>query len=77
MPDITQDLLRKIRLAESTNLALKTVLFRNAQAAVPLYNDLADEITAMANTRGGVLVFGVDDGTRDIEGIPLDRLDTV
>jgi len=31
----------------------------------------------MANTHDGALVLGVDDKTRDIDGIPVDRLETV
>ena len=77
MFDTPEDLLKRIRLGEDSALELKAVRFGNTQVSGPRRGDLADEIAAMANTRGGVLVFGVDDGTRDIEGIPLDRLDTV
>jgi ATP-dependent DNA helicase RecG len=31
----------------------------------------------MANAKDGVLILGVDDKTRDIIGIPLERLDAV
>ena len=34
-------------------------------------------MAAIANTHDGVLVLGVDDKTRDIVGIPLDRLEDV
>jgi predicted HTH transcriptional regulator len=40
-------------------------------------DDLADEIAAMANTSDGMLVFGVDDKTREVIGIPLGRLDFI
>jgi predicted HTH transcriptional regulator len=38
---------------------------------------MADELAAMANTASGVIVLGVDDTTREIRGIPLDKLDIV
>ena len=38
---------------------------------------MADELAAIANTHDGVLVLGVDDKTRDITGIPLERLEAV
>ena len=43
----------------------------------PDRKDVADELAAFANGRGGDLVLGVDDKTRDVKGIPLDRLDAV
>ena len=43
----------------------------------PRRDELADELAAIANTNDGVLVLGVDDKTRDIIGIPIDRLDVV
>ena len=72
-----EELLRKIHLGEDTSLELKTVRFRGGQVAGPGRNELADELAAIANTHDGVLVLGVDDKTRDIVGIPLDRLEDV
>ena len=72
-----EELLAKIRLGEDTSLEFKTVRFRGGQVSDPRRNDLADEIGAIANTHDGVLVLGVDDKTRDIIGIPIDRLDIV
>ena len=72
-----EELLAKIRLGEDTSLEFKTVRFRGDQVSDPRRNDLADEIGAIANTHDGVLVLGVDDKTRDIIGIPIDRLDIV
>ncbi len=43
----------------------------------PFRDDLADEIAAFSNARGGVLVLGVQDKTRAIPGIPVERLDAV
>ena len=77
MFDGSDELVAKIRLGEDALLELKVVRFRGKKVSGPGRNDLADEIAAMANTTGGVLVLGVDDKTRDVEGIPVERLDTV
>ncbi len=48
-----------------------------ARVTAPRRNDVADELGAFANGRGGELVLGVDDTTRNVTGIPLDALDVV
>ena len=40
-------------------------------------NDLADELAAFANTRGGVLLLGMHEKTHEVIGIPIDRLNAV
>lgn len=77
MFDTPEELLEKVGLGEDTSLELKAVRFKGHRVAEPKRDDLADEIAAIANTHDGVLVLGVDDKTRDIEGIPLDRLEAV
>ena len=77
MFDSKSELLEKIRLGESTFLEYKEVRFRGNRVSGPTRNDLADEFAAFANSRGGVFVFGVDDDTHEIIGIPVDRLDAV
>lgn len=77
MFDSPEELLQKIRLGEDTSLELKTVRFRGNRVVEPRRDDLADELSAIANTHDGVLVLGVDDKTRDIGGIPVDRLEAV
>lgn len=77
MFDSSHELLDAIRLGESSFLELKEVRFSGRRVTGPSRNDLADEIATFANSRGGVLVLGVDDKSRDIVGIPLDRLDAV
>lgn len=75
MFDSPEELLRQIRLGEDTSLELKSVRFRGDRVTEPRREDLADEIAAFANTSDGVIVFGVDDVAKEIEGIPIDRLD--
>jgi len=70
-----EELKNKIRLGEDNLLELKSVRFRGNRISSPSRDALADEMAAFANTREGVIVFGVDDRTRDIEGVPLEKLD--
>jgi len=77
MFDSTEELLRKIRLGEDTSLELKAVRFKGQRISGPARDDLGNEIAAIANTHDGVLLLGIDDKTRDIEGIPADLLEVV
>ncbi|MFB8830550.1 helix-turn-helix domain-containing protein [Azotobacter sp. CWF10] len=43
----------------------------------PHRDSVADELAAFANGIGGVLLLGVNDKTRDVEGIECEQLDTV
>ena len=72
-----EELLRGIQLGEDSSLELKDVSFRGSSVSGPGRDALADELAAIANTRDGVLVLGVEDRTREIIGIPIERLDTV
>ena len=72
-----EELIRKIRLGEDTSLEFKAVRFRGSEVSGPGRRQLADELAAIANTHDGTLVLGVDSKTRDITGIPVDRLDVV
>ncbi len=71
------DLRSRIRLGEDSNLELKRVLLAGNRVTDPRRNDFADELAAMANDRGGIIVLGVDDKSRDILGVPMERLDAV
>lgn len=71
------DLARRIQLGEDSTLELKRLLLAGARVTDPRRDDVADELGAFANTRGGLLVLGVDDKSREVLGIPAERLDTV
>ena len=71
------ELIEKIRLGEDSFLELKEVRFAGSKIRGPEQNELADELAAFANAHGGVLILGVHDKTREITGIPLERLDVV
>lgn len=73
----TEALARRIRLGEDSTLELKRILVSGSRVSEPKRDDVADEMAAMANSRGGTLVLGVADRSREIVGIPLQRLDLV
>lgn len=77
MFDSAKDLLDKIRLGEDSFLELKEMRFAGDRVTAPHRNSLADELAAFANSRGGVCVLGVEDGSREVLGLPLERLDDV
>ena len=72
-----EELLRKIRLGEDNSLELKTVAFKGSRIIGPPRDELADELSSIANTSDCVVVLGVDDKTRDIIGIPADRIEDI
>ena len=77
MFDDPNGLLAKIRLGEDSVLELKVVLLSGNRVKAPHRDALADELASFANSKGGVCVLGVKDGTREIVGIPVERLDRV
>lgn len=76
MGDPDRPLEARIRLGEDSTLELKAVVFK-ADRIEPHQNSLADELAAFANARGGTLLLGIDDKTRAVLGVPLDRLDSL
>jgi ATP-dependent DNA helicase RecG len=71
-------LLRRIRLGEDSSLELKQVQVRGGgKSFEPHADGLSDELAAFANAGGGTLILGVDDKTKEINGIPLGHLDGV
>ncbi|MFH0967070.1 MAG: RNA-binding domain-containing protein, partial [Methanobacteriota archaeon] len=77
MLDSPHELLEKIKLGEDNSIEFKRIEFSGDRVKSPSRNDLADEIAALANTNEAILLLGIDDKTRDIIGIPLDRIDLV
>ena len=71
------DFLRRIRLGEDSSLELKSVRVSGSGVRAPDRNDVADELAALANSRGGTMVLGVHDKTRRIQDIALDALDVL
>ena len=77
MFDSVEELLRQIRLGEDSSLELKDLRYNGEQISEPHRRSMADALAAMANTANGVFVLGVDDKTKQLTGIPNDRLDNV
>lgn len=77
MFDSQKELLEKIDLGESTYLEFKEVRFSGARVVEPKRDRLADGLAALANSRGGVFILGVEDSTHEVVGIPKVRLDNV
>jgi len=71
--ETVEKILNQIKLGEDSLFELKNLEF--AGGLVPYRNSMSDELAAMANTKGGVFIIGVDDKTREIIGIPIDKLD--
>ncbi|MBU2708646.1 putative DNA binding domain-containing protein [Zooshikella marina] len=83
---LVRELLYQIRLGEDSSYEFKKVTFKGNKIEGPSQKDLADEIAAFANTKGGVLLLGVNDkmraGTsensvREVMGIEPDHIDIV
>lgn len=77
MLETTRALLEKIRLGEDSFLELKEVRLSGDRVVAPHRDGLADELAAFANARGGICVLGIVDDTREVQGIPIERLDSV
>lgn len=71
------ELVRRIRLGEDSTLELKQVLLAGSKVAAPRRDEFADELASMANGRGGTILLGVADRSREVLGIPVERLDAV
>ncbi|GBU21357.1 transcriptional regulator [Fibrobacteres bacterium R8-0-B4] len=71
----SENILDKIKLGEDSALELKNVEFSGRSISAPHRNSMSDELAAMANAKGGVLFIGVEDKTRKVTGIPIDKLD--
>lgn len=75
--ELVRDLVYQIRLGEDSAYEFKSVVFKGNKVDAPNRQKVADEIAAFANTSGGILVLGVHDKTREVQGIALEQLDTV
>jgi len=73
--DSIDSLLKQISLGEDSVLELKDIEYKNDTVTGPHRNSMADEMAAMANSYGGVIVLGVNDKSHEITGLPLEKLD--
>jgi ATP-dependent DNA helicase RecG len=66
---LTKDLLFHIRLGEDSSIEFKAIEFDGNKPKNPNKDKMAHEIAAFANSQGGRIVLGINDKTRDVEGI--------
>ncbi|MYN66471.1 MAG: transcriptional regulator [Acidobacteria bacterium] len=76
MPIDVSSLWEQVALGEDTDLELKEARFRGGRVSGPRRDDLADELAAFANARGGRLVLGVADD-RSPQGLDPGQLDAL
>ncbi len=74
---LVKELLYQVRLGEDSGYEFKQVTFKGKKVDGPEQKDLAIELAAFANTKGGCIVLGVHDKTREVLGIPVDKIDLV
>ena len=75
--DLVRELLYQVRLGEDSAYEFKSLTIKSNKVDQPGRDSVADELAAFANAGGGIVVFGVADKTRAVEGIAREDLDTV
>lgn len=75
--DLIRELIYQIRLGEDSAYEFKSLTIKGNKVDSPQRDSVADELAAFANSSGGILVLGVNDKTRIVEGIEQQHLDTV
>lgn len=75
--DLVRELVYQIRLGEDSAYEFKAVTIHDNKVTKPHRDSVADELAAFANGNGGVLLLGVNDKNRDVEGIELEQLGNV
>lgn len=75
MFDTPEQVLETIRVGGDSLLECRAMVFASGEVKRPGHDELTDELAAFANTRGGVVVLGVHDTTREVVGIPPEHLD--
>jgi len=74
---LIKDLLYQLRLGEDSRYEFKRVVMKGSAIKGPKQKDLADEMAAFANAKGGFIILGVDDKSHEVTGVPYDQLDNV
>lgn len=75
--ELVRELIYQIRLGEDSAYEFKAVTIHDNRVTRPQRDSVADELAAFANGSGGILLLGVNDRTREVEGIQPEQLDTV
>lgn len=75
--DLVRELVYQVRLGEDSAYEFKSLTIKGNKVDQPGRDSVADELAAFANAGGGIIVFGVADKTRAVEGIAREDLNTV
>lgn len=75
--DLIRELIYQVRLGEDSAYEFKSLTIKGNKVDQPGRDSVADELAAFANAGGGIIVFGVADKTRAVEGIAREDLNTV
>ncbi len=75
--ELVRELIYQIRLGKDSSYEFKSLIIKGQKVESPQRDSIADELAAFANSGGGILVLGVNDKTRAVEGIAQEHLDTV
>lgn len=73
--ELVRELIYQIRLGEDSSYEFKSLTVKGQKVESPQRDSIADELAAFANSSGGILVLGVNDKTREVEGIAQEHLD--
>lgn len=72
--DLVRELVYQLRLGEDSAYEFKAVTIQNTRVITPHRDSVADELAAFANGSGGILLLGVNDKTKQVEGIETEQL---
>lgn len=75
--ELVRELIYQIRLGKDSAYEFKALTIHDNKVTRPHRDSVADELTAFANGSSGVLLLGVNDKSREVEGIECEQLDTV
>ena len=67
---------RRLSLGEDSSLECKQIEFRGDKPTNPRRDDLADELAAFANARGGIMLCGVTD-FGEVQGMSREQMDAL
>ena len=77
MRESTERLPVRIQSGRDSATEFREAAFSDGKITEPGQDELANELAAFANARGGVLTLGVAGETRQVVGIPPDRQEDV
>ena len=65
----------QIRLGEDSVREFKSIRIQGKRVAEPDAREISDDFASAANAAGTTFLFGINDKTHEIEGVPLDKLE--